>query len=202
MDSSEWRDEKKTGQAISSVLFQSYQLCLLFCGQKARAKMERELALFLTNQYLAGFLKSKVGNTFYFCLQDKMRLTWKTYYWKRQKKKQKRVQCKKKKARFDIFWLSTYLSTKSKNTRGKIDFACSDIFQQNIAVAKKFTWQNISMSVTLAFFRQVIHTQLQIDYHKMKNLCTFTTMLLNYLFTCSGHVFLKQNYQMANSTIF
>ena len=57
------------------------------------------------------------------------------------------------------------------------------------------------MSVTLAFFRQVIHTQLQIDYHKMKNLCTFTTMLLNYLFTCSGQVFLEQNYQMANSTI-
>lgn len=34
------------------------------------------------------------------------------------------------------------------------------------------------MSVTLAFFRQVIHTQLQIDYQKMKNLCTFTTVLL------------------------
>ena len=48
----------------------------------------------------------------------------------KKKAKKKGVQCKKK-ARFDIFWLSTYLSTNSKNTRGKIDFACSDIFQQN-----------------------------------------------------------------------
>jgi len=33
--------------------------------------MERELALFLTNQYLAEFKKSKVGNTFTFAFRTK-----------------------------------------------------------------------------------------------------------------------------------
>ena len=45
---------RRQDKRLVQFFFQSYQLCFLFCGQKQRAKMERELAL-LTIQYLAGF---------------------------------------------------------------------------------------------------------------------------------------------------
>ena len=70
---------------------------------------------FLTNQYLAEFRKSKVGNTINFCLQDKMRLTWKTYYWKRQKKakKKKKSNAKKKKLVLTYFdWVPIWIQNR------------------------------------------------------------------------------------------
>ena len=107
-------DETKRRQdkRLVQFFFQSYQLCFLFCGQKQRAKMERELAL-LTIQYLAEFKKTKVGNTFNFCLQDKMRLTWKTYYSNRQKKKQKEKSPMQKKLVLTYFdWVPIWVQNR------------------------------------------------------------------------------------------